>query len=729
MKRVEFICRPTIELLEDRTVPAFIASQLPIASVGPLTLTTAQVNTLLERAAAATSTDNAIVAIVDRAGDILGVRVEGNVSPAITGNSNILDFSIDGAASLARTAAFFSSDADPLTSRTVQFISQSTITQREVNSYSFVSNPASTIGGPGFVAPIGIGGHFPPGVADTPQVDLFGIENTNRQMLVNPGASGILNTPGDAALGPNDGPYIQTGANVNVPLAGQFNVPGLNEPDTLSYFDTLLGAGATVATGGTGYKVGDVLTTTSAGFTTPAQLTVLSVNAGGAITTVEVSQQGQNATALTNVSVSGGHGTGAKFNFTADNQNNASIAHMASRGIATLPGGIPIYEDGVLVGGIGVFFPGTTGFATAENSQLSAGYNPKAPDLSMEAEFIALAAVGGSTQAGFPIGTLGGVPALPGFNLPSPNISLAGITLDTVGPGGQQGPRNLVNYIKANFSIGTGKPGSGINEPVDFTGNTLLPGIPPPSGWLVAPHAGGNLTAAEVTQMINQGIAQANQTRSQIRPLGDMASMVFAVTDNAGAVLGLYRMPDAPIFSIDVAVSKARNDAYYDNPASPLNASEKLAGIPAGAAFTSRTFRFLALPNYPEGINQDPPGPWSILNDPGTNTSTGLSVGAAQPISAFTSVLGFDAFHPNTNFNDFGADSSGVVFFPGSSPVYINGKPVGGLGVSGDGVDEDDVIASLAIAGFDAPEKLRADQFSYRGVRLPYFKFDRNPEG
>ena len=72
---------------------------------------------------------------------------------------------------------------------------------------------------------------------------------------------------------------------------------------------------------------------------------------------------------------------------------------------------------------------------------------------------------------------------------------------------------------------------------------------------------------AQVTQMIVQGVAQANQTRAQLRPLGFTTRMVFAVSDSAGDVLGLYRMADAPMFSIGVAVSKARNVAYYDDAA------------------------------------------------------------------------------------------------------------------------------------------------------------------
>jgi uncharacterized protein GlcG (DUF336 family) len=644
--------RPRVEQLEDRTMPAFIASQLPIAALPPLTLTTVQVQTLLQRGAAATSSDNAIVAVVDRAGNILGVRVEGNVSAAVTGSTNILDFSIDGAVSLARTGAFFSSNSDPLTSRTIQFISQSTITQREVNSYTFISNPSSSVGGPGFVAPIGIAGHFPPNVANTPQVDLFGIENTNRDMLVNPGpaSNGVLFAPGGGGSAAND-----------VALTGRFNInptfvpAGKTLSAPLSYYDTILSPG-----------------------------------------------------------VAG--------------QQNAGIAHVPSRGIGTLPGGLPIYEGGILVGGIGVFFPGTTGFASEENSSLSADYNSNKPDLSREAEFIALAAIGGSSAAGFQIGTLGGISALKGFDLPAPRIDLVGITLDTVGPGGSQGPQNLVNYVKTFFSIGTGNIYSGMNVKVDSAGDTLLTGKAAPDGWLVTPHAGASLSAAQVQQIITQGINQANLTRAQIRPLGATTRMVFSVADSNGEVLGLYRMPDAPVFSINVAVSKARDAAYYDN-AAQLLAVDRLAGIPAGTSLTARTFRYLAIPHFPEGIGSAPPGPWSLLNDPGTNLANGLNTGAAEPISAFTSVFGYDAFHPNTTFHKSGANSSGVVFFPGSSAVYVNGKIVGGFGVSGDGVDEDDVVTSAGIAGFGPPVNTQVDQFFYNGVRLPYQKFNRNPTG
>jgi hypothetical protein len=150
-------------------------------------------------------------------------------------------------------------------------------------------------------------------------------------------------------------------------------------------------------------------------------------------------------------------------------------------------------------------------------------------------------------------------------------------------------------------------------------------------------------------------------------------------------------------------------------------------------AFTNRTFRFVAQPRYPEGIDGTPPAPMSIFNDGGSNPLTGLDVGPPLPASAFQSDYGFDAFHPDTNFHQpFTLNQNGVVWFPGSSAVYkvLNGVPriVGGVGVSGDGVEQDDVVTAFAAAGYTPPANLQADHFTVRNVALPYQKFPRNPE-
>src|SRR5262245_23012699 len=80
-------------------------------------LTTQDVSALLQRAAAAANMNDAIIAVVDRNGTILGVRVESGVSPQITGDTTNLVFAVDGAVSVARTGAYFGNDQAPLTSR------------------------------------------------------------------------------------------------------------------------------------------------------------------------------------------------------------------------------------------------------------------------------------------------------------------------------------------------------------------------------------------------------------------------------------------------------------------------------------------------------------------------------------------------------------------------------------------------------------------------------------
>jgi len=47
--------------------------------------------------------------------------------------------------------------------------------------------------------------------------------------------------------------------------------------------------------------------------------------------------------------------------------------------------------------------------------------------------------------------------------------------------------------------------------------------------------------------------------------------------------------------------------------------------------------------------------------------------------------------------------------------------------VSGDGVDQDDLVTNAGAAAFQAPPRVRADRVMDEGVRLPYLKFPRNP--
>ena len=79
---------------------------------------------------------------------------------------------------------------------------------------------------------------------------------------------------------------------------------------------------------------------------------------------------------------------------------------------------------------------------------------------------------------------------------------------------------------------------------------------------------------------------------------------------------------------------------------------------------------------------------------------------------------------------------NGLQIFPGSVPIYRGATLVGALGVSGDGVDQDDMIAFLglhnagqALGGGlgNAPADRRADTVIAQGVRLRYVQCPQAP--
>jgi len=654
-----------------------------------ITITASDVKALLDRASAASSTSaDAIIAIVDRGGAILGVRVGNNINM----DNPTEVFAIDGAVAKARTAAFFANQGAPLTSRTVRMISQSTITQREVEANPNITDPNSVVRGPGTVAPIGTGAHFPPGVMFTPTVDLFDIEHTNRDSILHPGVNGIRDAT-DELL-----PY-------------RFNID-------------------------------------------PTQ-----VPAGNEIYAPE------------------------SYGF-----QSGRLPLAQSRGIATLPGGIPLYKNGMLTGGIGVFFPGPDGYATHEqgftdfygNNDQTGPVSPTASRTEVlqaavdrtnapkvrEAEWIAFAATGGSSTAGESVPALNGIAPVTGFDLPFGRIDLVGITLEVIGPNPTaDDPRaGLTQITELGSQLSLGNPANGVDHIIgsDNTGTSILyaGGTQVPDQWLVMPQAGklhaltdengdpildsmDNQVTAQITQqdvetIINNSITRANEVRAGIRLLADgtpgaRTRMVFAIADYDGEILGLYRMPDATYFSIAVAVAKARNMAYY-NSAAEVNPVDLCDTNQLGKAHTNRTFRFLADPRYPDGIDFADAGCFSILNDPGIDPITAENISGPSPASDFQSVLGFTRFNPERNFHrqsdaTTSLNENGVVFFPGAAPLYKSAALIGGLGVSGDGVDQDDVVAAAGALGFEPPTGLTVDNIKIDGVSLPYQKFLRNPLG
>ncbi len=122
--------------------------------------------------------------------------------------------------------AFFGNNEAPLTSRTIRNISQTTLTQSEIESNP--NDPARR--GPGFVGIVGVGGHFLPGVTNVPHVDLFGIEHTNRDSRLMPGADGIKGNGDDVALNTRFNAEFISGKEIIAPESfGRILLPGRTE--------------------------------------------------------------------------------------------------------------------------------------------------------------------------------------------------------------------------------------------------------------------------------------------------------------------------------------------------------------------------------------------------------------------------------------------------------------------------------------------------------------------
>ena len=317
-----------------------------------------------------------------------------------------------------------------------------------------------------------------------------------------------------------------------------------------------------------------------------------------------------------------------------------------SLGIATVPGGFPLFRNGSdVIGGIGV-----------------AGLDSDDQD-----EF---AAVTAAVQTGFSFGPLPdpGAVYIDGFRLPE--IAPAPTTPTTT-PGG-------------TFDVAPRNGGAAAE------------------GYLVGPTGSATMSFDEVAKIVQNAIDRANVTRAAIRlPLGSRTRMVISVSDLNGNILALYRMADATMFSIDVALTKARNVVYF----SGLSRDPRdLPGLPPNTAVTNRSIGFASQTYFPSGIWNTKPGPFADMyaNDIANPCTQGHQL-------------------PNAN-------QSGIVFFPGSSPLYRNGQLIGGLDVSGDGVEQDDYVTAGGAQGFEAPDASRADRIFLRGVRLPYWKFPRNPE-
>ena len=376
----------------------------------------------------------------------------------------------------------------------------------------------------------------------------------------------------------------------------------------------------------------------------------------------------------------------------------------ARLGLSADPGGLPIYKNGLPAGGIGVE---GDGLYTVDR-------DPADSDQPFE-ELIAASGIRGFEA-----------PAL----IRADNILVDGIRLPFSNVANSPAPATTASIAGATISA---PPLSDfVPQVIGGIAGEVSPRFFP---FIAGTAPSGNaLTASEVETIIAHAAQQANITRAAIRqPLGSNARVNIAVVDTAGVVLGMFRQQDAPVFGFDVAAQKARTAAFFSGP----NAAASLRAAGLGSyvdraaadglrfdgsiAFTDRATGFLHRPFFPDGINDTAAGPFSTAVADWSPFNVGLQLDLVRT-NFLASLSG-----PPVPCTSIPALPNGIQIFPGSVPLYKNGVLVGAIGVSGDGVDQDDLIAAGGANGFAPPSAIRSDQVFVRGVRLPFLKFPRSP--
>jgi uncharacterized protein GlcG (DUF336 family) len=463
-------------------------------------------------------------------------------------------------------------------------------------------------------------------------------------------------------------------------------------------------------------------------------------------------------------------------------------------GLAADPGGFPLYKGGTVVGGVGVLADGvytldrnvTDRDADVDEAIAHAATFGFAAPIDRRGERIT--ADGRTLRfSDVEFDQLSSNPAqAPAFaSVPAATGALIAV------------PGYFDGVIRAGTAFGQAASGIRSDGDANYPGRDAFVLVDAANALRYAPRAGTDaaivgaaLTQNEVRQLLLSALDVANRARTQIRrPLGSRARVTISVVDTQGEILGVVRTRDAPVFGTDVSLQKARTAAFMSSNSAAaflaalpnakyLSTTDASVGVADSVAIggyvtalrnllgdasaladgriahTDRSIGNLARPFFPDGIDDGGAGPLSKPAGQWSPFSTGLqldvAINAIQQHVLFTAAVpGIADVAPGCAGVDLADDLSsatqtvagvrignGLQIFPGGVAIYRGATLVGGIGVSGDGVDQDDMIAFLglhdagaALAGAigNAPSDRRADTLTPQGTRLRYVQCPQAP--
>ncbi len=400
-------------------------------------------------------------------------------------------------------------------------------------------------------------------------------------------------------------------------------------------------------------------------------------------------------------------------------------------GLAGDPGAVPLYKNGVAVGGIGVMGDGVYGvdnnssdvdeddeeyIALAGSTGFEAPAEIRADRVSIDGTLLgfidAVASRLKSNPATPPaLEGLGSYVAIPGYY--AGGGPLAGTPYATAA----SGYRPVTSAERAAGSVIDNADAMIV---VDAAGNNRYPIRGGTDGNEVAQP----LSAAEVKAIAEEAFKILTRARGAIRqPRDSRMQATISIVDTRGQVLALQRAPDAPVFGTDVSLQKARSAAFLSSPRAAADlqgsGSADVAGFVQKArdfigrqdvftgtiAFSERPIGLLARPYFPDGQVNTANGPLSRPIASFSPFSTGLQsaliLGNLQQqlgeVAGGTEVPRRCTTLPAIDGTGINRLQNGLQIFPGGEPIYRGNVLVGAVGVSGDGIDQDDMVSFLGI--------------------------------
>jgi len=440
--------------------------------------------------------------------------------------------------------------------------------------------------------------------------------------------------------------------------------------------------------------------------------------------------------------------------------------HRSPLGFSADSGGMPIYQNGLLVGGIGIMTKTT--------------YSLDANIFNIDLDDDEVIAIAGTTGYEAPAQIRADNIAVNGLTLRYTDATSANLATP-VAATGSLSPVTAPFYFAgpaaghtAITGLTYGVAASGVVQdgaigPVLYPGTTTQAFVFTDGAGTVLyqPTAGlapasGAITADEARSLMVSALNVAFSARAAIRvPTNSFAQVTVTIVDLDGNVLAQARTPDAPVFGADVSRQKARTAVFF----SRTDAAAKINGIAApspstsdhtfanyiarsqalvgpnvfadGTAWSEVAVGDIARPFYPDGIDADGPGSLSLPFPNWSVFSTGLQLdlvaqdivnGAttgAKPAAgcAATGIGGLPELPPLSGGKTQLAN--GLQIFSGSSPIYRGNVLVGGIGVSGDGIQQDSMVSYLGLQNGpttlnNAPVNIRADLLTPGGIHLRY---------